>query len=1124
MNVLFFIEPKIERNEPFFRYPTIRNSLLPQAAALRQQGHSTLTVIGKHLVPRLIEDRLDSSLGPFAAIDDRALSQIEPSYKALAHKGLTNEFTHTEKEILAKLVKAAVGSFEPDLIVVWESAAEYLRDVFPGVPVVFELPGPFSRAPFPSYTMIVPKMMARVPFDDTSVSLNDVRRALRTSAFVPNSVKARLDQIRLEFSKIILYALQVDDYFMVDEIMAPYGSQFGALEYLLREVPDDIGILVTLYKSRNIQTGTFNEQNLKYLTETYPNFIFDDGLNKHENVSQLVLPALDGVVVASSSVGFQAALWEKPLFTLGESHISELSTSNNFEEFIEQVRSGAMTSRDGKLGFLLQRHAFPTNLPKADPNAYCSFVQSLAQERGFCRDVDPAREIIENLRTPPQIKGALKGRSSRIDDVIRSIVEKRPVTSFDIFDTLLVRPFATPRDLFKLMQPEVSALIGRRSVDFETVRRAAEQEAFKLALAEGRKEITIDEIYAVLAERLSIEADVAQRIQDVELEIEAGLLYPRRRMAEIYHGAVAAGKDVYLISDMYLHQHQLEKILLSNGFKGHRQLFLSSANNAKKQSGELFKIFKAATSESGDRIVHIGDNEIGDLKRAAEHGLKPIHILKPWDIFVKSFLYRKVWKRDEARHSLSLRCMLAVIANECFEDHDEAARDRLFPRGRRDLGFIGFGPFILSFAHWLIERATKDGIDTLYFLSRDGKILKEAYDLVARFKEGAPKSRYLYCSRRCANVAKLKTFEDICDLLAVDIAAMTVERLIEVRFGLTPAIIQAQTRHFPVYESLRSRRINNTNKDEALPVLEELKSLILENAAAERDAYTAYLDSAKFFDSNSKAVVDVGYAGTMQESLHELTDYQQQLSGYYIVTFRPALERCEAKGLKTQGYLGNFIDRHDTHLPFCRHVPLYESLLSSDQQSLKCFRRGLHGAPIPIFQEPTRGENERRTFARQIHSGAMEFVRCYTDVFGKRQFMFDFEPAKSFRVLQSYFDDPTFHDAHLMADLIFEDNYAGGTEKKILHAGAVKLNDSVWKQGIAALQKKDKERVYDSRRKFFMPFVRPFIRTLGNATDMEKFDSDPAAFFASLKSDKYRYARLVGQFLFGASIPQAKRT
>ena len=78
---------------------------------------------------------------------------------------------------------------------------------------------------------------------------------------------------------------------------------------------------------------------------------------------------------------------------------------------------------------------------------------------------------------------------------IRAAAETRPIVSFDVFDTLLLRTTADPLTAFHL----VEKLYGFHG--FTELRQSAELEARARAQKHGREDTTLDEIYDVMAER-----------------------------------------------------------------------------------------------------------------------------------------------------------------------------------------------------------------------------------------------------------------------------------------------------------------------------------------------------------------------------------------------------------------------------------------------------------------------------------------------------------------------------------------------------------------------------------------------------------------------------------------------
>ena len=132
-----------------------------------------------------------------------------------------------------------------------------------------------------------------------------------------------------------------------------------------------------------------------------------------------------------------------------------------------------------------------------------------------------------------------------IDKLKEAIASKDvKVISFDIFDTLLSRPCLLPYHLFRAA--------GRRcgfDGDFETVRRQAEHTA-RVSCPEGDEDVTFDDIYRELA--LLIGEQSANRLKQAEMQAEYDYLYPRKPIEEVFHYALARGKQVIIVSDMYL--------------------------------------------------------------------------------------------------------------------------------------------------------------------------------------------------------------------------------------------------------------------------------------------------------------------------------------------------------------------------------------------------------------------------------------------------------------------------------------------------------------------------------------------------------------------------------------------
>ena len=76
------------------------------------------------------------------------------------------------------------------------------------------------------------------------------------------------------------------------------------------------------------------------------------------------------------------------------------------------------------------------------------------------------------------------------------------------------------------------------------------------------------------------------------------------------------------------------------------------------------------------------------------------------------------------------------------------------------------GPMLLGYCKWLNEKIQIDKIDKIFFLSREGKILQDAFNILYPHME-IPQS-YLYVSRQSLMVplmADAADFDEMVDIL-----------------------------------------------------------------------------------------------------------------------------------------------------------------------------------------------------------------------------------------------------------------------------------------------------------------------------------------------------------------------
>lgn len=356
-----------------------------------------------------------------------------------------------------------------------------------------------------------------------------------------------------------------------------------------------------------------------------------------------------------------------------------------------------------------------------------------------------------------------------LEEIRKAIVDpETEVVSFDCFDTLVLRPFFEPTDLFHVLDAYVNQMVP--TLDFcvfTNIRITAEQRARerKHLEAPAWEDVTLDEIYAEVAQMCPAWKPWLESIKAKEIELEIRYCNPRNIGKELLNCALAHGKRVICTSDMYLPESVIQKILDKNGYRNIRYLYLSRSLGTTKSSGNLYRHVLREEGLSGrpEAMVHIGDNYASDVERAMEQGIRAYHLPKPMDLFrnqngaiYSGNGYYPIFGAQNGVNSgysltefWGMRCLMAVAANKLFDNPFVFYHpDTDFNGDSYTIGYYLLGMYTFAVAAWLQKESLENQYDNLCFMARDGYLAYHAFEILNAVYHSKTKLHYMHLSRK----------------------------------------------------------------------------------------------------------------------------------------------------------------------------------------------------------------------------------------------------------------------------------------------------------------------------------------------------------------------------------------
>lgn len=322
-------------------------------------------------------------------------------------------------------------------------------------------------------------------------------------------------------------------------------------------------------------------------------------------------------------------------------------------------------------------------------------------------------------------------------DQIKEIIDRRSLISFDLFDTLIKRDCYKPTELFVFLEQKINQKYKIES-HFSSKRIQAKIDARNNSEAE---EISLDEIY----DELSFDSEVVPKvqIQQWEEEYEYRVCQWNPLMRPVYEYCKNQGKRIFIITDIYLPEELIKKILRKLNIQ-YDALYVSSTLKKTKSNNTLFRKMLIETGIKSSDIVHIGDNQKSDYLMPKKLGIRAINI--PKDDRLNILLNNKLYKKDPQYADLC-----SFINNHADTHSWEALNVEKTSDFFTEVGYEAQGPVLYGYVNWLQEQFQEDNIEKVFFLARDGQLMQKAY---RKLNDPIP-NEYMYTSRKALIIPSL---------------------------------------------------------------------------------------------------------------------------------------------------------------------------------------------------------------------------------------------------------------------------------------------------------------------------------------------------------------------------------
>lgn len=783
---------------------------------------------------------------------------------------------------------------------------------------------------------------------------------------------------------------EVKSYILGNNIVLSWNSVSNTAQYCIYKKSNDI--FVPIGSTKNTKFAIYGcDKTTPLLVRAFINgigseYTFEDVLNVEIENTEIPTPEIKTICLSNQVI----LMWK---FIAPLCKYNVYSYENGKYELIEQVEGQSCVINNLE------------NNKKYYYQVRCVFdgMESILSDNDIvCCIPTEDQSTINNLTTVSAIKKELSKnlapkKSYNCDKGAESIISKNPLPhvlikvllpydtiAFDIFDTLILRPFSKPQDVFFVLEERLSI------VNFRNIRVAAEKRAREIRkVLYGNDEVTIFDIWNEIEKETGLDAKTGV---ELEFHIEKELCFANPYMKRIFDILKALKKEIIIVSDMYFPKTYLEELLIKCGFDGFDDIFVSCNYNANKKSGELFKI---VNQKIKNKKVFFLDDRLANIKGARNNG---------WD----RFLYPNVNEMG-APYRECQKAMSEVIGSLYSGIVNAKLHCGVYKfTPQYEYGYICGGIYVLGFCNWIKQYKNTNRIDKIVFVARDGDIYKKCYE-----KLTPESTEYLYWSRLLAirvtaEMNRAAFFETV---LLAHINKISLENI------LMMCDLEEYADALCKYGLDKDSLLTNSN-------IQLLKQFFIDNWEQIITKYKKEINAAAEYlkniigDSKSIALVDVGWKGSnllgikwfINEKCKLNVNVHCLLAGVTTNKNQTFRLNNSLKGYMFSSFHNkDLLDFHSKE-NYGYNSMFFELFSQAQAPSVRAIEKNECGT-IAVKFGITESENYK--MHDEIQTGIMDFVTDYLQRIGEFDFLLNISGRDAYIPFKYFMNDLQFAVANL---------------------------------------------------------------------------------------------------------------